>query len=261
MKINYKILSIPPYISTSWHHVTSLHLEKRDDETLLVVGLSNGVCIEVPLLEQPIIDAIFAIHAKVIEQSGSSHPLFLGPQTNTHPNGGVEKKESIFTFGFPLPVSMEHFEQLGTFLQHSSQQSNAPDLPQEVLQKVGSLIRTIGVDNASVLPSPEPHCNCPHCQIARALHAGLESDGSNPEHIGIKKESADLGETAQKEEEVLPGELIFRDKWEINLIGDQIYKVTNPKDEKEYYNVFLGAASGCTCGKPNCEHVHAVRNQ
>jgi hypothetical protein len=256
VKINYKILSIPPYISTSWDNVTSLHLEKRDDETLLVVGLNNGVCIEVPLLEQPIIDAIFAIHAKVIEQESQISSAV--PSSGNFSNSG--RKEQVFTFGFPLPVSMENLEQLGTFLQHSSAQSDAADLPYGVLAKVSDLVKTIGIEDPSVLPKPEPHCNCPHCQIARALHQGLgelEEREANADKEGSHEGSHD--ENQAQEEPISLEDLRFRE-WAVYQKGDRVYRVTNPLDEKEYYDVYLGESTGCTCGQKNCEHVRTVLN-
>jgi hypothetical protein len=248
MRINYKLLSIPPYISTSWESVTSIHLEKRDEETLLVVSLDNGICIEVPNLEPPIIDAIFAIHAKVIEQEDQ-----LPTPSNS---SGASKKESVFTFGFPLPVSMENLEQLGTFLQHNQTQAGSPDLPQEILGKVSALMKTIGIEDPSALPHPEPHCNCPHCQIARALHQGLEEKQPSPQLV----KPDDVTVTDPKEAEIPLEELHFRE-WDIRQTDNCLYQVANPLDEKECYSVYLGDCTGCTCGEKNCEHIHVVRNR
>ena len=68
MKMNPKILSIPPYISTSWKNIASLHVEHRHATSLLVVTLLNGAKIEVPQLSPPLLDAIFKAHALFLEQ-------------------------------------------------------------------------------------------------------------------------------------------------------------------------------------------------
>ncbi len=93
---------------------------------------------------------------------------------------------------------------------------------------------TNGVSEA--FPKPEPHCNCPHCQIARAMH-------------GIEKQ--------ELEEPVSDEDLKFRD-WEIKQTGEKLYSVTNPIDPSEQYTVFLGEPVGCTCGHSHCEHIKSV---
>ena len=68
MKINPKILSIPPYISTSWKNIASLHVENQPTVFVLVVTLLNGARIEVPDLEPSMIESIFAAHTRYMEQ-------------------------------------------------------------------------------------------------------------------------------------------------------------------------------------------------
>ena len=58
MKITPKILSIPPYISTGWNHITSIHVRN----SLLVISLGNGTQVEIPNLAQNEIDEIFQAH-------------------------------------------------------------------------------------------------------------------------------------------------------------------------------------------------------
>jgi hypothetical protein len=48
MRINNKILSIPPYISTSWKNIASLYLDVKDAENILVIVLAQGTSIEIP---------------------------------------------------------------------------------------------------------------------------------------------------------------------------------------------------------------------
>jgi PhoH-like ATPase len=53
---------------------------------------------------------------------------------------------------------------------------------------------------------------------------------------------------------------VTREIWGIEQTAEQLYKVTNPLDANEQYNVFLGTPLGCTCGLKNCEHIRAVLN-
>jgi len=121
-------------------------------------------------------------------------------------------------------------------MQHNKEQANAPDLPPELLTKIAGITKIIGMEDPSAMPSPEPNCNCFHCQIARAMR-------------GKKKED--------EEEIVTDADLQFR-TWEIEHKEKNLYLVTNPLDDKEHYNVFLGDPIGCTCGEKNCEHIRAV---
>ncbi len=74
MKINSKILSIPPYISTSWKNIASLHIETQQPMLILVVTLLSGVRIEVPDLESTMMEAIFAAHTRFLEQEEKVRP-------------------------------------------------------------------------------------------------------------------------------------------------------------------------------------------
>ncbi|HEY5259597.1 MAG TPA: hypothetical protein VIJ46_03040, partial [Rhabdochlamydiaceae bacterium] len=94
------------------------------------------------------------------------------------------------------------------------------------------------IEDTSLLPNPEPNCNCMHCQVAKAFHQ-------------------EVGPTIDIDEEVSSDDLKFR-TWDINQTTDKLYLVTNPLDAKEQYNVFLGDPMGCTCGDNHCEHIRAV---
>jgi hypothetical protein len=227
MKINYKILSIPPYISIAWKHICSLHVENRQGFVILCIGLMNGLKIEIPHLEPRIIELIFSSHAKYLEQEGSSK----SPSSNV--------AESI-SFGFPLKLGGPGLENLGTIMQHQPEQKNAADLPSEVLSKIRTISKAIGVDESSGIIKAEPHCNCPYCQIARSIL----NDSEEQEH--------------PKEEIIHEEDLKFRG-WDIEQTGDNLYIVSNPIDQKEKYNVYLGEPIGCTCGEKNCEHKLAKK--
>ena len=238
MKINPKILSIPPYISTSWKNIASLHVENHASYLVLVVTLLSGVRIEVPHLEQVMIEGIFAAHARYLEQEEKAPPKAPARLPLNFPSG----QEQILSLGLPLKNAIAGMDNLGNMLQHNPEQADSPDLPSDVLQKIAQLSKTMGIDDPNAVPKPEPHCNCVHCQIARALQVGC----TNAEPI-----------QEEPEEIVSDEDLKFR-TWDILQTGENLYKVTNPLDQQEHYNVFLGHPVGCTCGQNHCEHIRAV---
>lgn len=215
MKITETILSIPPYISTSWKNIISLRVEMAASELILVVDLNSGSQVLVPHLDRLTLERIFEAHTKALEKETS-------PQ-----------KHPPLSFSFPLLDTSN----LPPVLQHNIEHADSPDLPQELLEKISTMIKEMGPEIESQLPKPEPHCNCPHCQIMRVFQAGKE--------------------TRLDEEEVTDADLSFR-TWDIAEEGEKLYAVSNPLDNKECYHVFLGEPLGCTCGEQKCEHIQAV---
>ncbi|HEX4839171.1 MAG TPA: hypothetical protein VFU89_01875 [Rhabdochlamydiaceae bacterium] len=213
MKITDKILSLPPYISTAWKNIISIHVETRPYGHVLLIELVTGTKVEIPHLDPKLMEKIFQMHAMVLEKENS--PI------------------ATQTFAFPLPFPIEG---LTSVLQHNPEQADTPPLPPEILEKIESLKGVLPEDIIQNQKA-EPHCNCPYCQITRAL--------TNIEH------------PAQIEEEVSAADLTFR-SWDIKQEAEKLYSVTNPLDLKEHYNVFLGEPVGCTCGTKNCEHIQAV---
>lgn len=233
MKINQKILSIPPYISTSWKNVVSLHLEKRDGLNVLIIGLVNGSTIEIPNLDQKTLEATFAAHTKYMELTTES-----SPKGNLFPQGMLQDPQA----GMSLPLNLGMDLNMGSILEHNQEAANTPDLPKEMLARVTSFSKVMGPNSIDQFPKPEPHCNCMHCQIMRAVRE------ETPEEVSM-----------QEEEEISEEDLRFRE-WDIEQKGENLYLVRNPLNQKEEYNVFLGNPVGCTCGKDNCEHIYAVLN-
>lgn len=226
MRINHKILSIPPYVSTSWKNIASLHLEDARTHLVLVITLHNGARIMVPNLQGPMIESIFAAHAKFMEQEAA--PM-------SQPLTGTEFAEQLRNLEQMAGISFtSDGEGIGMMMQHNPQQADTPDLPEAVLKKIGSLVKAMGIDDPTQLPKAEEDCNCPHCQISRALQSALG------------------------EEEVSEKDLTFRDAWTISSIGENLYDVTNTLEPEEKYRVFLGDPIGCTCGTAHCDHVRAV---
>lgn len=236
MKINHKILSIPPYISTSWKNVVFLH---KNNETL-IIGLFNGAKIQIPNLDIATMDAVFAAHEKYLEQEGNN---LISNKNNNNLNLPPNIPGDASTIiSFPFRIGLD--ANMGNLLQHNSEAANSPDLPKEVLEKIVALSNLVELENIDNFPKPEPHCNCMHCQIMRVIH----------------KRNDPFHEENQKEEEVISLEDLRFREWDIQQAGDKLYLVSDPFNQEEHYNVFLGQPIGCTCGARNCEHIRAVLN-
>lgn len=222
MKITPSILSIPPYLSTSWKNILSLHaLPEAGGLFKLVVILTNKLRIVIPSMDKDAIDSIFEAHANY--STAEEKPP--KPQTPF---------KSDF-FGGPLATA----DLLGSQMQHNPEQADAPELPKEILEKIASIAKVLGLEDTSQLPKPEANCNCPFCQIARTFQ-------SHPDEAKI-------------EEEVRDEDLTFR-TWDVLQKTDHLYTVTDPLDRAVEYTVFLGEKVGCNCGQKNCEHIRAVLN-
>ena len=237
MIINPKILSIPPFISTSWKNILSIFLENYDTTPKVIVILVGGSRIELPPLDPHIVESIFEAHANYLE-------VELQASQKNFPIQNRNANETLIPLGFPqFKIGNQGIDNLaGAPLQHNPEQADIPDLPPEVLEKVSAVAKAMGIDDVSNLPKAEPHCNCMHCQIARAIRD--------------EKKEIDI---IPEEEQVSSDDLKFR-LWDISQKDDKLYIVTNPLDQNEHYEVFLGDTVGCTCGEKNCEHIRAVLN-
>lgn len=235
IKVNLKVLSIPPYISTSWKNITSLHVEMDSSSLRLIVLLQDGERIEIPGLTPVTISQVFKTHCDYLEEEGGTTEL-----TTTSPlqflSSLTEKLGNLFPT--TAPTAEERFAPV---IRHDPNQADAPDLPDYFLKKVATLTKTLGIDDPYILPKPEENCNCTHCQVARALCSGLTEEK----------------EVALLDEPVTAEDLKFR-SWDIQDLGEKLYTVTNPLDANEQYNVYLGNPIGCTCGEAKCEHISAV---
>lgn len=242
-KINQKILSIPPYVSTSWKNINSLYMKELDGKQVLVIVLHNGTAIDIPNLSSDLIEQVFTAHTSYVEED-SKEPQVDSLKQYEPPKGG--NPEPSFSFGIPFQMSGgQGVDNVASFLQHNPEQSDAPQMPPEVIDKITNITKALGMDMEQMsIPKAEPHCNCPYCQIARAIQTGNEEMDSEAE---------------VEEEEITEDDLRFRD-WDIKQEGDKLYIVTNPLDKQEHYQVFLGNPVGCTCGEKNCEHVRTVLN-
>ncbi|MBY0528975.1 MAG: hypothetical protein K2P51_02165 [Rhabdochlamydiaceae bacterium] len=239
IRINAHILSIPPYISASWSSIASLHVEQQGANHILVVTLLNGNCIEVPDLQGSLLETVFSAHAKFLEQDQPAAQNNFPQKSLMQP---AEITKHFLSLEAPSKSNLE-FEQFGGVLQHNPEQADTPDLPIELINKIAQLSQTIGIDDPNALPQPEPHCNCVHCQIAKAMQTGINKESKS--------------ETELSEEIVTEEDLTFR-SWDIVQKDKQLFIVSNPIEAKEQYTVFLGEPMGCTCGEKHCEHIRAV---
>lgn len=233
MKINAKFFHFPPYLSTTWTQVRALYMKQED----LVVSLIDGTLIVLHGLKPEVVDAVFAGHAAFLESVArptNDRVLPLPPSLQETPRQAGEQG------GFPfMRISIDNLESLTSAMTHNPAQANLPDLPKEMLTKIAEIAKIVAPDEISNLPKPEPHCNCVHCQIAKAIHG----EGAAVQEI--------------EAEAVSEADLAFQ-QWGIEKIGDNLYTVANRLDSHEKYTVFLGEPVGCTCGKSGCEHILAV---
>lgn len=235
MKITDKIISIPPYISTSWDKVMSLHMEGAH----LIVTLKNDSVVTLPDLPAEIIEQIFSCHIAFLENQVIESSVKEGPKKASQ---GVER-----VLGSPLRLAFGSIEAIGQALQHNPAYHDLPPIPAEVIEKITLLARAVPQEDIIALPQAEENCNCIYCQMSRTLKHAIESQQDAPDHPLFDAFEEEVGEE----------ELRFED-WEVKNIGEDLYSVTNKLEPEERYTVFLGSPIGCTCGQDNCEHIIAV---
>lgn len=177
MIISSRILSIPPFLSTPWKNITSLHANVAGDKFQLIVILNNGVCVTIPtLLDKETIQSIFDAHERY--------------------NNAIQEKRP--PFALPIPGNNELFN---STMQHNPEQADSPEIPKEVLEKITSVAKVLGFEDPSQLPKAEPHCNCPFCQIARAFQNKNEGDIKDEPEVSEKDlqfKTWDIKQTAEK---------------------------------------------------------------
>lgn len=229
MKINDKILSVPPYISTNWNYVKSIQMKGP----FLVIILIGGESINIPNLKNEVVEQIFAAHAAYLEKVDEQpKELSSTSQTILNADGG----------DMPFKFGIGSIDGMGNPLMHNPSQKDAPDIPKPILEKIAAIAKIISPEDITAMPKAEPNCNCLHCQIVRTINSVVEP-------ALIAKE--------EQEEMVNDDELHFQ-QWDIYQTGEKMFNVTNRLDTLERYSVYLGYPVGCTCGRTNCEHIVAV---
>lgn len=154
MKITSKILSIPPYLSTTWKNVASLSVRPEGGLFTLIVGLQDMTRIEIPALNQEMVDEIFEAHARSNEVEGQS-PL-----------------DSPFSLSVPMLSDGGGLAPLP--FQHNPEQADLPPLQPSILKKIGAIIRALGGEEIALNAAAEKDCNCMYCQMARAIRGEEE---------------------------------------------------------------------------------------
>lgn len=246
MKINSKIISIPPYISVTWDQVASLQTTPCGSimNQTLIISLMNGKEILIPDLDSTIISSAFREHARFVETTAVKQMGAREEQLQKSPAAFMQQLFGMTPEqlnGMPIRLGiagLPGFDGIDNALHHNGAQAATPDLPKEVVEKIASIAKMMTGGDLTAFPKPEAHCNCTHCQVSRTIH-GIEKN-QNP-----------------VEEQISEEDLRFR-SWDITKIGESLYSVTNPLDHKECYTVYLGTPVGCTCGQPHCEHLKAV---
>lgn len=243
VKIDEKLICIPPHISTTWNQVAFLQSEENAETKTftLSIHLSDGKIVQVPDLDSSIVDIAFSAHMKHLE--GKTAPEKGNVVKNIadllqQVTGLSAEQLANMPIRFGITGAIPGMEGVEMPFQHNQAQANAPDMPPDVLEKASGMAKMVLGGDSATFPKPEPHCNCMHCQVARAVH-----------NIAKKSEV--------KEDPILEEDLRFR-SWDIKDSGEKMYQVTNPLDPKEHYTVFLGKPIGCTCGHHDCEHIKAV---
>jgi hypothetical protein len=161
MKITETLLSIPPYISTTWNHIASLHYER--EKLALIISLKNGTEVAVPHLTPAELNEIFDAHSRYSQPSEDS----------TSPSAPLN---------FTIPLRSDSpIDSIAPAMQHNPQQQNFPTLPPEILDKIVGIAKALGVGDPSTLTPPEPDCSCVYCQLAHALLKGQSSETAEEE--------------------------------------------------------------------------------
>lgn len=247
MKINHQIISIPPYISTTWDNIASVSV---DAENKLILSLLDGNKISIGGLDKKDIDLIFENHLTFmkLEEQASEEESFTNSSSQVERFGASGNYDALSKMLFPFSKSSIDVpfqinpESLGSFvlaMQHNPLQKDNPPLPKEILEKI-STVASIFIDDQLNLPKPEKDCRCPYCQILRAMQPA-------DEEVNL--------------DEIVKDEDLKFCNWKVKQEKDDVayYTVTNPLDADEKYNVSLKqGAIGCTCGQTNCEHLKAV---
>jgi hypothetical protein len=228
VKINDKIFSVPPYLSTDWSRIGTIHIKGG----ILAVTLKDGDTINIPNLSQDVIEQIFSYHAAYLENETTQ---------NTEKMEVVKQVFIPLTGGSIEGLPFNNIDGMGIPMQHNPEQSDAPNLPPEILEKISVISRMFNQDEAKQLAQPVPACNCFHCQILKALHPQVMQ----------------VAHIEDVQEDISDEDLQFQ-QWIITQKEDKLFSVTNKLDTHETYNVYLGTPVGCTCGQEGCEHILAV---
>lgn len=263
MKITSKILSIPPYLSTSWYEVDSLF---QSEDGALVVALTNGMQVRLEHLSTEVVHTIFMAHARFLEEEAEREE-----EEDDEVSELLSSPHAEVEFSVHSPFAMGEVDEMSgdamkIFMEHDPSRSLGPLLPEPLLKRVTSLAKMFLPPDMIPLDSSHENCRCPFCQIVRALSGTPQPLLEEGEE---KKKSTDLREEAREKKglkEGLEHKKHSPDKapkhpqspWVIQQLDDQTYTVTDRAHPDQVYNVSLATPVTCSCGQPNCVHIVAV---
>lgn len=128
-------------------------------------------------------------------------------------------------------------------VRHDPSAAKSNSLPKEMLRKIRAFAKNIlAQGELSAEPQAVSGCNCPHCQIARAIEQGVGS-----EELRLQE-----GEVLVEEDE-----LKFS-KWSVLDLGNERFNVTDPSDKTQSFIVEIKPTLQCSCGKNDCEHIVTI---
>lgn len=207
----------------------------------MIVTLVDGTSVSIPDLTEQEIERIYTMHAAFLEREENQEEKSQGTPFDSILSGLGGSSNTPFSMSFGLS------DGISTAMQHNPTQSEMPELPPEILEKVSTLSKIVSPDEIAAMPDPIEGCNCLYCQVTRT----------------IKRENAPQfeegpGPIDELIDDDIPEEELKFDQWMIEEVEDNLYVVKNKLDPHEEYRVFLGEPCGCTCGEKHCEHIVAV---
>lgn len=254
VKVNNLMLSVPPYISTSWKYVEGLYMKGAT----LVVTLASGESVNIPGIGTEFVDMIFTAHADYLEKEVNQRNVMSS-------NNDLSSLQGMMPFGllgpgFPMTASDNAFQfgissmdGLGNPMQHNPAHANAPDLPLEILQKIGAIVKIVAPEEIVTGTIAEQDCNCPYCQITRAISVDGDDESQLFSELSSWTDILENPELTHAHD--LSSEI--SSPWKIQETGPNQFLVVDTSNQSEF-RVFLGNPVGCTCGEEGCKHIVAV---
>jgi hypothetical protein len=246
IKISERLFSFPPYLVTSWEHVSSLEGRHQPDEkVVLLFHMNTGLSVELPALAKSTVEAIFVAFQNYHEQRQIIRLKLKSALASSAMNFPLPLAEgSAMGLGLAIPLSglpnlasgASALMPLIQNLRHNPQLKDLPSLPSDLLEKIAYTARELfNQDPDTEMPTPVAGCHCMHCQMARAIQTGIEQAG----------------------ERVDEHELRFS-TWHIHSLSPVHYLVVSTNDPSQCFDVKLKPEIACSCGMPTCPHIEAV---
>lgn len=225
MKINKNMLSIPPYITTTWDNITCVQACVVQDEFVdIKICLADGEKVEVPHVPEKIFNKIRDEYEKFIESSSINTPADLGGiasgiadifQGANRELPAIGRGENVGVIGFPVSG-------------HPRQHHEAPVLGKEALRQITKTLGEKAFEGEYITK-----CNCIYCQSCRFVQ---------------DKKNKESGEKP----------LEFSDAWLVEEVGTDKFIVRDKMKESNVFTVYLKPKIICSCGSNVCEHIKAT---